>query len=78
MRALSGAFSSPAGGGTTSTMRSRTCSTLRPVLALTSRAREQSRPMISSISCLMRGTSALGRSILFRTGMISRLWSRAR
>jgi K+ transporter len=49
-----------------------------PVLAETESAPEQSRPMLSSISAFTRSTSALGKSILLSTGMISWSWSSAR
>ena len=49
-----------------------------PALALISGASWAGMPMISSISSFTRCGSAAGRSILFTTGRISRLLSRAR
>ena len=48
-----------------------------PSLAEAGTATEASMPMTSSISARVRATSALGRSILLMTGMISRSWSSA-
>ena len=48
-----------------------------PLLALTSTAPLQSSPITCSISFFTRSGSAAGRSILFMTGMISRLFSSA-
>ena len=77
MMALSGPSGSPEGGGTFRTTCSRISSMPTPSLALVGTASEASRPMTSSISWRTPGTSALGRSILLMTGMISRSWSRA-
>jgi hypothetical protein len=49
-----------------------------PVFAETRSASVVSSPMVSSISSRTRSGSALGRSILLITGMISRPASRAR
>jgi hypothetical protein len=49
-----------------------------PALALAWMMSVQSSPMVSSISSATRSGSAAGRSILLRTGMISRSFSSAR
>ena len=49
-----------------------------PILAETLGASRQGRPMTSSTSLAAASGSALGRSILFRMGTTSRLWSMAR
>ena len=46
-------------------------------LALTSKAWLQSSPIVCSISDFTRSGAAAGKSILFKTGMISRLFSNA-
>ena len=61
-------FGSPLGGGTRLTMASSTSGTPWPVLALISTASVASRPTAPSIISLVRGMSALGRSILLMTG----------
>ena len=66
------------GAGTHSTIRSKTFSTPNPVLALISIASDISNPIISSTSFFTRSGSALGKSILLITGIISRLLSNAR
>ena len=76
--ACSGFSGVPLGGGRRFTMASRTSGTPCPVFALTSNACEASRPTAFSIISLARGTSALGRSILLMTGMMSRLLWMAR
>ena len=76
--ALSGAPSSPSGAGIFSTICSSTSSILIPILAEISGASCASMPITSSISFFTRSGSALGRSILLITGMISRSWSIAR
>ena len=76
--ALSGASISPVGGGTTFTICSKTSPTFNPVLAEMSGASLASKPIISSISSLTRSGSALGRSILLITGIISRSCSNAK
>ena len=48
-----------------------------PSFADAGTASDASRPMTSSISARTPGTSALGRSTLLMTGMISRSWSSA-
>ena len=58
--AFSGAVSSPLGGGRRWTIASSTRSMLRPVLAEIGTASEASRPITSSICCLMRSGSAAG------------------
>ncbi len=63
----------PSAAGRRCTIASSTSSTPCPVLAEISTASEASRPITSSICCLMRSGSAAGRSILLRTGTIS--WS---
>ena len=60
------------------TTASRTVSTPCPVLALTMKASSMGMARMSSIWRETLSTSALGRSILLRTGMISRPWSMAR
>ena len=69
---------SPLGEGTFATMSSRTASIFTPFLAEISGASRAGRPMMSSTSCLAFKGSAAGRSILLKTGRISRSWSRAR
>ena len=72
MSAWSGASGSPVGGGTRSTIRSRTASTPTPVLALTWSTSSGSPPIKSVIDCATSSGWALGRSTLLSTGMISR------
>ena len=73
--AFSGALRSPLGGGRRLTIASSRSSMPRPVLAETWTASDVSMPITSSISWQTRSGSADGRSILFRTGMISWLAS---
>ena len=73
--AFRGALRSPTGGGRRLTIASRRSSMPRPVLADTLTASDVSMPITSSISWQTRSASAEGRSILFRTGMISWLAS---
>src|SRR5258708_2867174 len=63
---------SPAGGGRRRTTASKTSGTQRPVLALTGKASVASSPTVDSIISWVRKTSALGRSILLITGIMSR------
>ena len=77
MIALSGAAGSPFGGGTFFTICSRISWIPIPSFAEQGTASEASRPITSSISRRTSATSALGRSILLMTGMISRSWSSA-
>ena len=66
------------GGGTRCTIRSRRSGTPAPVLEETSAQSSIGIASASSTWCFTPGTSALGRSILFSAGMISRFASRAR
>ena len=77
-RARSGDSGSPRGGGTRSTMASRISSIPMPCLAEAGIAWEASMPMMFSICSRAFSGSAPGRSILFRTGMISSPESTAR
>ena len=70
-RAFSGASRLPLGAGRRFTMASSRSSMPRPLLAETMTASDVSMPTTSSISLHTRSGSADGRSILFRTGMIS-------
>jgi len=76
--ARAGASGSPEGGGTRSTMASSTSSTPAPVLAEIRRTCSGSSPIRSAISLATASGSADGRSILFTTGTMSRLFSIAR
>ena len=78
IRAFSGAAGSPWGGGTSLTTRSSTSRMPMPILADTRGASMQGRPITSSTSLAAASGSALGRSILFKIGTTSRLWSMAR
>ena len=60
------------------TTASSTLSIFKPVFALISHASSQGMPIISSISFFVSSTRALGRSILFITGTISKFASSAR
>ena len=75
--AFSGASGSPVGAGMSVTIRSSTSLMPTPSLADTRGASMQGRPMMSSTSLAAVSGSALGRSILFRIGTTSRLWSMA-
>ncbi len=77
MSACSGPSGSPLGGGMRLTSSSSRSGTPKPVLALTRTASMASMPMISSTSSATLSGSALGRSILFSTGITSRPWSSA-
>ena len=66
------------GGGTRSTIASSTSVIPSPLFAEARIASVQSRPIVDSISSATRSGSAAGRSILLRTGMISRSFSSAR
>ena len=68
----------PVGAGMSVTMRSITSWMFSPVLAEMRGASMAGMPMTSSISWQTRSGSALGRSILFTTGRISRPASTAR
>jgi len=70
----SGASAGALGAGSRFTIASSTSGTPCPVLALTSNASEASSPTACSIISLARGMSALGRSILLITGIISSPW----
>ncbi len=72
MRALGEAVGSPFGGGIWVMIFSNSSVMPSAFLALTQEASEQSSAMVSSMSCLIASTSALGRSILLSTGKISR------
>ena len=76
--ARGGASGSPTGGGMRSTTASSTASTPSPVLAEIRRTRSGSSPTSSATSAAAAAGSAWGRSILFTTGTISRLFSIAR
>ena len=78
MSALRGASVSPFGGGhALDETFQQILDTPGPTLAETLETSVQSSPMTSSISSATRSGSALGRSILFRTGRTSRSLSRA-
>ena len=66
------------GAGAYSIIRSRTFSTLRPVLAETGIISEGSQPKRLMISLETRSTSAAGRSTLLITGIMVRFCSIAR
>jgi hypothetical protein len=66
-----GASGSPFGGGMRATIASRIAATPCPVLADTGSASCAGMPTMSSISRVARSRSAVGRSILLITGMIS-------
>jgi hypothetical protein len=76
--ARSGALGSPFGGGTRSTMRSSTAATPSPLFAETRSASVASMARLFSISSAISSGLAWGRSVLLRTGMISRFASIAR
>ena len=78
IRAFNGLSMSPDGAGIFLTICSNTWSIFVPIFAEISGASSASRPITSSISLLTLSGSALGRSILFMTGIISRSWSSAR
>ena len=78
MSARSGASSRPFGGGTRATIASSSSGMPVPSLAETARISSRLAPIRSMISCARRSGSAPGRSILLRTGMISRPASMAR
>ena len=61
------------GSGIRSTIASRTFSTLVPTFAETGMMSASSHQIRETISRVTRGISALGRSILFRTGIMTRL-----
>ena len=69
---------SPSGAGTLFTISSNTSCIFKPLLADTNGASLASRPIISSISAFISSGLALGRSILFITGNISKSWSNAK
>ena len=69
IRARGGPSGSPSGGGIRFTIASSTSSTPSPVFAEIRRI--SSSPSNSVISCATRSGSALGRSILFMTGISS-------
>ncbi len=78
MSARAGAARSPEGAGIRSTTASSTSSTPIPVFAEIRRTRAGSSPISSASWIATPSGSACGRSILFTTGMISRLFSIAR
>jgi hypothetical protein len=67
-----GAFGSPLGGGTRSTIASKISSMPMPSFALARITSEGSISSAFSISSLTRSGSAAGRSILLMTGTIAR------
>ena len=78
MSARAGASGSPSGDGIRSTIASRTSSTPWPVFAEIRSTCSGSSPIRSATSADAASGSACGRSILFTTGTISRLFSIAR
>ena len=78
MSARGGASRSPAGAGIRSTIASSTSSTPCPVFAEIRSTRSGSSPISSASWRAVPSGSACGRSILFTTGTISRLFSIAR
>ena len=78
MSAFVGNLISSWGGGTLLTIASKISLIPTPVFAEQFIALNVSSPIISSISCFIFSTSAPGKSTLFKTGIISRLFSKAR
>ena len=76
--ACKGASGSPVGAGILSTMDSKISGIPIPSLALAWITSEGSHPISSTIWSVTSSGIALGRSILFKTGMISRSCSNAR
>ena len=70
MSARSGASESPDGGGTRSTIASRSSSQPVPSFAETNSTSSREKPITSTSSCATRSGSADGRSILLTTGMM--------
>ena len=77
-KAFKGLSLIPEGAGTLATIASSTSSIPKPVFALVKTASDASIPITSSISCLTRSGSALGRSTLLITGIISKSLSKAK
>ena len=78
MSAFVGSLISSWGGGTLLTIASKISLIPTPVFAEQFIALDVSSPIISSISCFIFSASAPGKSTLFKTGIISRLFSKAR
>ena len=77
MIALVGAFSLPCGAGIMSTIASRSSTIPIPLFALVFIASLQSSPIVCSISSFTLSGSAAGRSILFKTGIRVKSFSKA-
>ena len=78
INACNGCEGEPTGWGTRSTMAWRISSTPKPVLPLASMISSRLQPISSITWSFTSSGMAFGMSILFNTGMISKLFSTAR